>query len=248
MISILLAAGESRRFQKESGTHKLSVRIRGIPLICYPITSLSLAGIKEVIIITSYTTEPLVRESIIQCPYMSGFSYIKIDTNKEVWRDNGYTMLLGIKDVVPSSLFIVSMSDHLYPVDIPIKLKGLDNPCIGADSNPRFIDVLEATKIHVKRGGIILGKNLEEYMYVDVGVHLLGTNISYTPCTNKYVLKMSELLSCIYNEYFQIIDFRGIAWMDIDTLRDYINAVSGPAKRVVDMVISGWEMMGIKIN
>ncbi len=245
MDAIILAAGDSRRFLRDSGTHKLSIRINRIPLICYPITSLSLANASSIVIIVSQITKSLVREAIVQCPYSSEIEWIKV--NNETWRDNGYTLLLGLEDIVShKSLFLVSMSDHIYPPIIPLAIKNISQPCIGADSNPKFINIGEATKIRIlDDNNIVIGKKVRNYDYVDVGVHQLSTRLDFSKCRRKFLLKMTELLYCIFNKNFKIIDLKGTPWIDIDILEDYINAVEGQARRVIDMVMESWRTMGI---
>lgn len=243
--AVLLAAGYGERFRRETGEHKLFKNVDELPLICYPVRSLLHTGIKRIIVVVNNKNVKEVRETLSEHAkeFCVEIAYIVNDTPE---RGNGYSLLLAIP-YVKSKYFIVSMSDHVYPPTLVkeiIKQAGCKEiPMLGGDQNPLYIDLSEATRIHVENERIIaIGKNIEPYEYIDVGVYLLTKDLPYGECVAEK-LELSKLLQCIANKAFLgVADVSNIPWTDIDTYNDYIELIRGQRRKVLEKVKIEWEM------
>jgi choline kinase len=246
LVSVLLASGVSSRFQRDTGLAKQLALIDGLPLMCYPVTSLSLAGASELIVVVNTSNRHVVSEAVNRCPYYSSLT-IYVD-NYEVWRDNGYSALVGLERAVgKGEPVLVSMTDHIYPSSVPESLIGFPHALVlGGDSSPSFADVGEATKIAFTGRGYVFSKSLESFNFVDIGVHKLPQSPFYGVCLES-VLPLSRLLTCI-SHYLEavVFDVNGTPWIDIDTYHDYLEALRGKYRRVVDAVWEDWEGRGLK--
>ncbi len=246
--SILLASGASSRFQAYVSAPKQVAAVRGVPLICYPIVSLSLAGVREQVIVVNRDNAHVIRESVNRCPYYTGFLIYVF--NNELWRDNGHSALLGLEEIMGSGLpVLVSVTDHIYPSTIPKAL--IEDPSVlafGGDSSPAFVDVSEATKIGLSSSGsgYVFSKNLGNFSFIDVGVHKLPKLPFYGECSS-YILSFSSLLTCISRRWpSTIVDVKGAPWIDVDTYEDYLELLNGRARIVIDAVWRDWEEKGVK--
>jgi choline kinase len=83
----VLAAGYSKRFQRSAGIPKQLATLRGYPLICYPLTSLGLAGF-EAVVAASPELSGRLRQVVAGCRYTAGVEFVEVS---EPWRGNGYT-------------------------------------------------------------------------------------------------------------------------------------------------------------
>ncbi len=228
--AILLAAGKGSRLLGRLGYVKIAVKIGGIPLICYPVTSLAAAGISEVYVATRRERVDLIKALVSQYPLTPMVEVIAVE---KWWAGNAWTMLEALESV-GRGVWLISMSDHIYPPGLASKVaKGCLRPvCIGGDSSPRHVDVGEATKIKALEGGVVaeLGKGIPEWTHVDVGVHLL----SWGPLTSRCVLPvvtLNEVNTCnASNGLVGVVDVTGHPWMDIDSPEDLNYALKGPAR------------------
>lgn len=244
--AVLLASGASSRFQRDIGLPKQAVIIRGIPLICYPLTSLSLAGSREHVIVVNRYNKHIIKEAVGRCPYYSSLT-IYVDNN-ELWRDNGYSALIGLENAMGmGNNIIVSMTDHIYPSFIPRAMMDSEHALVfGGDSTPAFADVSEATKIGYVGGHLVFSKFLSRFDFIDIGVHKLSRFPFYSRCHDS-VLPFSRLLTCIsrYSKAI-VLDVKGAPWIDVDTYHDYLEIVGGKHKKVIEMVWRDWEARGIR--
>ena len=246
--SVLLASGVSSRFQKYVSAPKQTVMIGGVPLICYPIVSMSLAGVGEQVIVVNRDNAHAIREAVERCPYFTG--YLIYVLNNEIWRDNGYSALLGLEVLMGrESSILISVTDHIYPSTVPEALiESPHAPAFGGDSSPVFVDVGEATKIGLSpRGaGYVFSKKLTEYSFIDIGVHKITRLPLYGKCLS-YTLSFSSLLTCVSNHWPSVVvDVRGTPWIDVDTYQDYLELLNGRTRTVIDAVWRDWEEKGVK--
>lgn len=235
--AIILAAGLGTRFYKEVREYKLLTSIHGYKLIEYPLNSLIHAGIRKFIIIVNDKYYGSIRNALSR--YEVDIEYV---INHEISRGNGYSLLLGISHV-KSEYFIVSMADHIYPPSMVRELlsKFHGKPCLGGDTNPKYIELDEATLIKVRDNVVIdIGKKLSNYKYVDIGVHVLTKNMPYDQCVSAKI-ELSSLIRCLSSKTrIYVIDVSGKPWTDMDTYNDYLSLLCGSRRTVVEKVIREW--------
>ncbi|MCE4611669.1 MAG: NTP transferase domain-containing protein, partial [Desulfurococcales archaeon] len=220
--AVILAAGEGRRFRETGGVAKQSVRLRGLPLACYPVVSLALAGVGEILAVSSHVTQYYVSEALRECPYTPAWSLVKVS---EAWRGNGYTAVMGLEGVFSrGECPVVSMMDHVYGVEVARALAGAPCWSIGVDSRPAYVDRREATKALVE-GGFVRGlsKRYPPSLPVDVGVHKLEASVAETfykgLCTPEGgELQLSTLITCTAKVIGppRAVDVEGAPWKDVD--------------------------------
>jgi len=240
--AIILAAGESRRLSRYTrGLSKTLIRISGIPLFLIPIRILRSIGVNRFIIVT----KPDLKKRIKSILKREKVSY-KIVTNRYVKRENGYSLYLGLK-AVHDNYFFLSMADHVYPANIPLKLiEDFEDDAsivIAGDADPILIDIKEATKILANKDGdvIKISKKLTDFNFIDAGVFIM----------NKKVIKVAEFLeknlkvfsvadvvnfSISIGHKVKVSDITGILWMEVDTIMDLRRLLYGLGKVVLRRV------------
>lgn len=242
--AVILASGESRRFIAEAGVHKLVYKVAGLPLICYPYTSLSLALHKMIVIVASkYNMEDL-KTVLGQCPYSPPETLWVL--NREPWRGNGYSAVLGVRAVGAGSI-LVSVGDHIYPPSLAVNL-ALSGPIsVGCDPRPSYIDVGEATKVLVRRGLVEdIGKGLRHYTHVDVGVYNLSVMavISVVLPERLELWELARLL--VRTRPIKAAVLEGYAWSDVDYVSDAESLERGHSREVVRKVFREWIGYGVR--
>ena len=243
MWALVLAAGYSSRFRRFWGLPKQAAPIDGYPLLCYPLTSISLAGggVRGVVVAVNDSNYSIVREVARSCPYTLDVDFIVVP---EPWRGNGYTMAYSL-EALGHYTAVVSMSDHIYPPEVVEALVEYQPSfsVLGGDSSPAYIDLDEATKILASNGiAIDIGKGLESYTHVDLGVHLINKSSLPSRCLGP-LAELSSLLRCSMRvSRIAVHDFRGIPWIDVDTPEDYEEANMGIGLMVVREVKRQWDL------
>ena len=250
-VAVILAAGEGRRFRWSGGVAKQSVRLRGLPLVCYPVVSLALAGVREVLVVSSPPAQHHLAESLCMCPYTPAWSLVKVS---EAWRGNGFTTVMGLEGVFSrGECPVVSMMDHVYGVEVARALAGAPCWSIGVDSRPAYVDRREATKALVE-GGFVRGlsKRYPPSLPVDVGVHKLEASVAETfykgLCTPEGgELQLSTLITCTAKAIGspRAVDVEGAPWKDVDDLWELESLERGVHRVVVDRVLEGWREEGV---
>ncbi len=218
--AIVLAAGKSERLIQTIGRNKLETKIKGVNLICYPISSLSLAGVGEIYIATRKQQADEIATISRSCPYAP---HIEIIETWRWWAGNGYTLVDALEVLGPGE-YIVSVGDHIYPPMIPKRLlrECRDPFCIAGDSRPIYVDPGEATLILAdsEKYVIRIGKKLLEYNFVDTGVHYIRHVLPLGDCL-KIPFSFNDWKDCIAKKrIFKVIDVTGIPWVDVDTPQD----------------------------
>ncbi len=238
--AIVLAAGEGRRL----GGRKIFVKVRGRPLIWYPLTVLHLIGVSEFFIVTR---REYISDLSRVVSSIAGSNSFDIIVNEEVWRENGHSLVLGLKRLGPRHA-IVSMSDHVYSPVIPLRVaagyRGWEVYSVGCDAAPGYVDVDEATKISATPPLLhSVGKGLESWLCIDVGVHAVH-DARYMAnealfAYKRGVLRLNTLVRHVASKKVVRVEiFKGIPWTEIDTPRDLEEAEKGVRRGVIDHVIS----------
>ena len=247
--AVVLAAGLSKRFRKVTGVYKVFADINGLPLITYPTISLYLSGIKRIIVVVNNLFGREVVRVIKEILHDKLGLNVDIDyvVNKEPELGNGYSLYLALKHV-RSPRFIVSMSDHIYTPSIISKLVNSEGSVLGGDSNPKYIDVDEATKIVTRDHRVVcVSKNLSEYNYVDIGVHVLERNLPYSECLVE-PYEFSQLLTCLASlTRIGVVDINGMPWTDVDTVEEYNRVLYGSSRIVLEEVLREWKERGLEL-
>ncbi|RLG84186.1 MAG: hypothetical protein DRO40_02170 [Thermoprotei archaeon] len=238
--AIILAAGLGERFYKETKKYKLLIDIHGYRLIEYPLNSLIHAGIRKFVIVVNNKYYESIKNLLSK--YKVDINYV---INHRISKGNGYSLLLGIP-YIESKYFIVSMADHIYPPSIVKELleKFHGRPCLGGDADPKYIELEEATLINVEDSIVVdIGKRLNNYKYVDMGVHILSKDMPYDQCISAKI-ELSSLIKCLLNKTrIYLADISGKPWTDVDTYNDYLSVIHGPWKVVVEKVIKEWSLI-----
>lgn len=247
--AVVLAAGLSKRFRRDTGIHKVFAEVDGLPLIAYPIISLLSSGIEHLVVVVNNvygskvvkTIEGIVGDRL---GLNTNIAYV-VNTRPEL--GNGYSLYLALP-LLKTNRFIVSMSDHVYTPEIIDMLVEGRGTILGGDSSPKYVDVVEATKIRVEDGRVVaVGKNIESYQYIDIGVHVLEKNLPFKECLIE-PYEFSQLLTCFAGKrVIRVVDVKGAAWTDVDTYDEYLRLARGSAHVVVEEVKSEWRRRGVQL-
>ena len=253
--AIILAAGlGSRLWGVTGGKPKFLVKVRGIPLIYYPLISLVLAGVSRFVIVIPRGWSRRVLRLIGKLPFDVDIDLVVV-RNYEVERENGYSLLLGA-EFVKGKFFVLSMSDHIYVPEIPRKLISIVSRfpkralvAIGADRRPLFVDVGEATKIKVERGRYVLrvGKNLDDFDFIDSGVFLMSSKLLRVrdKLLEKRTLGVSDVINEVIRMGYRVlaIDITGYPWTEVDTPEDLDEVRNGIRSVVVREFLKRLEVL-----
>jgi 1L-myo-inositol 1-phosphate cytidylyltransferase len=233
-LGLLLAAGEGSRLRGVLGGLKLEVKIEGLPLLCYPLAAMALAGISEALIVTRRDRGPRLLETARSCPLAP---LVSVTETHRWWAGSAWTLLDALEEL-GSGVYLVSVADHIYHPGIASRLLGgCSAPfCVAGDSSPRLVALEEATKIRASSGMVeAVGKRLEGWSHVDVGVHLLEWGPWLSGCTAP-TLDLNELKNCNASRgLLGLVDVTGLPWIDVDTPRD-LETVQGPGRSLVCMI------------
>lgn len=246
----MLAAGLGTRFARAVPKLKLAVPIGGVPLMHYPLTSLAAAGVDRIIVVVNNRTMGTVKEVVESAPQVITDNVdIEFVINSAPERGNGYSLLLALPHI-NESRFIVSMADHIYPPRLVKLVYNTSGSALGGDSSPKYINVSESTRIHVEGGKVVrVGKGIEPYEFVDVGVHVLERDLNYPKCSIEDTIELSSLLECLAREsVIKVADITGVPWTEIDTYEDYVEVTSGSRRAVLEEVLSEWRDLGISVR
>ncbi len=248
--AVILAAGMGERFYRVSSEYKLITRVYGVPLILYSIKSIYLHGVREFVVVVN----PIYKEAIrfvIQDFIDREGARINVNyiVNNEPGKGNGYSLLLALKYGGLKGPFILSMADHVYSPSVVEALEECylksNTSVLGGDSRPQYIDSSEATKISVDEAGYVtsVGKVIESYKYVDIGVHLFNAEDFIPLCISLDDQELSKLITCV-SKYrrIRVCDINGLPWTDIDTLEDYTSLVTGRRSMVLEEVFKEWRL------
>ncbi len=253
LSAVVLAAGLGKRFRASMGVEKQAARLRGLPLLCYPITSLALAGVGEVLVAVGRHSERLVRAGLLECPYAPGVEVLEVP---EPWAGNGYTMLRGVEAVVGrGECPLVSMSDHVYEPKLARAVASAGCWSIGVDEDPAYVDRVEATKAIVE-GGLVKGlsKGYPPGNPVDVGVHRVSPRVleaaDLAGCSREHEgeLGVSDVVNCASRllGWPRAAFVSGLAWKDVDDAWDLADLEYGRLSTVVDYILESWRAEGVK--
>ncbi|MCD6084919.1 MAG: NTP transferase domain-containing protein [Desulfurococcales archaeon] len=248
--AVVLAAGLGTRFAKAVPKLKLAADVGGVPLMHYPLTSLTAAGVERVVVVANVRTSSIIKEVVESAPQIITDNVdVEFIINKAPERGNGYSLLLAIPSI-NESRFIVSMADHIYPPRLVKLIYSASGSVLGGDSSPKYIDVRESTKIHVEDGRVSrIGKDVRYFEYVDVGVHVLERDLNYRKCSVEDIIELSSLLECLARDsIIRVADVAGTPWTEVDTYEDYLEVTSGSRRPVVEEVLSEWRDLGISVR
>ncbi len=234
---VILAAGYSRRLQKlTGGLSKLLLPIGNMPLFLYPLLSLQANGINKFCIVANtrnYAHLTYILNAVGNVDY-------NLILNPEPRLGNGYSFLLS-KKCFSREPFVLSMGDHIYHPRIVKKLlsefAGDVDIIVGGDSDPRFINVDEATKIFTKNGNVVrIGKRLKKYTHIDIGVFVFQPTIFELIEDNHFDtgFSMSDVVNMAVRAGLtvKVVDIKGDYWTEVDIPYDYNQLIKG-SRRVV---------------
>jgi choline kinase len=220
MMGIVLAAGLGSRLKGEIGVVKLSYKIAGLPLICYPIISLAAGGVDRLLVVSRGSVLHVIGDQVSYC---SPSSIVRVVESTRWWMGSGFTLVDGLGWVERFPV-VVSTGDHIYePMLVEKLVSECDAPfCIAGDRSPRLVDISEATLIMADSSGRVvrLGKGLAGWTYVDTGVHLVNFGILYEECKG-IPFELNDLKNCMARyDLVKVVDVTGALWIDIDSVDD----------------------------
>ena len=235
---LILAAGQSRRLRHYThGKSKLVIHVNGTPLIFYPINVMLANNVKSFHIVANKKNYP----DLVQLTSKIGEADFNIIINAHPELGNGYSFLLGAKHI-PSDFFYLSMGDHIYTVSVLEKLQSAltrdTDLLVGADSTPKFIDIVEATKIYAVEGEVRrIGKRLKRFTHVDIGVFIVKKTLLelFNDEEIKEPVSFSDIINAAVRGGFvvKIADIKGDYWTEIDTERDLMELLYGRRNEVL---------------
>ncbi|MDO8611049.1 MAG: NTP transferase domain-containing protein [bacterium] len=174
MQAVILAAGQSSRFRKDIGEHKLLTPFFGIPIILRTLLSARYAGIKEFIIITGY------EENKIKKLLGNGSRFgvkIKYVFNPSFKRENGLSVLTAKGHV--NFPFMLLMGDDVIDPNIikeilTIRQYNNESLLVVDYQLDKVFDLPEATKVKNDKDGYIvkIGKTIPSYNAADTGIFI----------------------------------------------------------------------------
>ncbi|MCE4604283.1 MAG: NTP transferase domain-containing protein [Aeropyrum sp.] len=243
VTGVVLAAGFSKRFKRSLGFTKVAASIAGIPLVCYPITSMAMAGVERLIIVASHYNHGEVESSLRYCHRLAG---LKLSYSYKFYLGNGATLVDAIDSLSLSSgsCVLVSMADHLYTPSIVHSVIARGCGSLGVDPKPKYVDVREATKVRFNGGVAYLGKKLEDYCCVDIGLHFLPLESRiYRWCLyTAPEVGLADLITCASTRGLELRPAEVISgyWTDVDSGEDLDEVLSGSRREVLEAVRSEW--------
>ena len=214
--AVILASGLGSRLRGLSDRPKFAFLLFERPLIYYPIISLRNAGVKRFHIIVAKGYKDLALD------LLNEFDVLILE-NERPERENGYTLSYA-KNVVKSDQFFVSVCDHIYPKEMPLRLKkaylGADI-LIAGDRSPKHVELSEATKIRVD-GRVEVSKDLKAFDYIDTGLFIFSSRIFSFEFEREEKLTLNRLITLSSEKGYEVrvADITGIPWKDIDTPDD----------------------------
>lgn len=217
MEALVIAAGDGTRMG--NGIPKVLLEINGITLLEHHINSLKSLGVKKIHLVLGYKKDEVI--DFLKRKKLS--SEVNVIYNPHWEKGNAYS-ILAAKDYIDGP-FILVMGDHYYN---PESIKGLlqinADFVIVVDSEPRYIDIDEATKIKVKNGRVAdIGKNLTDFDAVDAGIFLLSPSVF--GLIEDVIRKGGDSWNDVKREWIKrksmtLYDIKGAIWYDIDTPED----------------------------
>lgn len=220
MKAVILAAGDGSRLESNHGKPKILLEVAGQTLLERSLASLSQLGIQDLVVVVGYKADLV--EAFIKKKRLRERYKITLVVN-ERWPEGNALSVLAARDFVDQR-FLVAMGDHLFD---PQGMRGLlssPGEFVGAfDSSPRYVDVAEATKAKGDRSVERLGKELEEFNYVDAGFFVCSARIF--PVIERCLARGKDKWNDVKEEWIKerelhIYDLKGGFWLDIDTDED----------------------------
>ena len=246
--ALVLAAGMSKRFRMTAGTSKQAATLSRIPLICYPLTSLALSGVSEVMVVTAPGMDSTIRHYALSCP---ASPEVEVITVSEPWRGNGYTFAVAAWTMLNyrgRTCSIVSMMDHVYPPSLAERVASSGCNSVGVDYEARYVDRGEATRVAFIGGVLALGKHLPTSNPVDVGVHMLSADVAMAAfrCSFEGEIGLSDVITCAsrLGVDVRLADVTGTPWSEVDNLDDLRELEAGRRRAVLDSVLGEWRSRG----
>jgi len=248
---VILAAGVGSRLGEIARGAKFAVNVAGRPLIHYPILSLASVGVKKIVVVTRGQLIPLLQRVLRGLGDVVSY---EICVNNEWRRENGFSLLVSEKCLDGDS-FLLSMSDHIYPSDLPVKVlleysKHSDSVAVvGGDRRPLYVDVEEATRIRAREGEVVkVGKRLSPWSHVDTGVFVMRREIFEAArllALDKEAFGISDVINLAIRMGYRVrvADVTGIPWTEVDTVDDYLDVTGGRRRDVVFAAIESWQLV-----
>ncbi len=239
--SLVLAAGYGTRSLWSLGIEKQRVRVLGVPLICYPLASLTTTGIRSIYVATAVHTYGYISESITECGVDAELIIVP-----EPWRGNGYTLLYSISELArrgDPEWVIVAMSDHIvHPSMTNALARALNSVSrywyvILADREPRYVDYIEATKLDLEDNKVLkAGKSLENASAVDTGVHAVRPELA-SLLYRSYTIEIINMVNILAREGLvgAVTGVDGAPWTDVDGYEDLYAVECGSARVVAEL-------------
>ncbi|MGQ4891666.1 MAG: NTP transferase domain-containing protein [Candidatus Njordarchaeia archaeon] len=235
---LILAAGQSRRLSHYThGKSKLIIHVNGSPLIFYPINVMLTKNVKSFHIVANKKNYA----ELIKLTTKVKEADFNVIINAHPELGNGYSFLLGAKHI-PSKFFYLSMGDHIYTPSILEKLLESfsrdTDLLIGADSEPKFIDIKEATKIYAQNGDVKrIGKRLRRFTHVDIGVFIVKKSLLELFEDEEWTepVSFSDIINAAIRGGYKVkvADIQGDYWTEIDTEKDLLELLYGRRNEVL---------------
>jgi CDP-L-myo-inositol myo-inositolphosphotransferase len=221
MQGLILAAGKGTRLAE--GRPKALAELCGLTLIERSILTLRSVGIMDIVVVVGYQAKE-VRRRVGSKDFGVKLTFVE---NADYDKGNGLSVLKAASEIKARTILI--MTDHVFePDSVRGILRAKGDLVVGIDTNPRFIDVQEATKVKVEAGKLVgIGKELKGYDGVDAGIFVMepvvfgllrervvGGEDNWSDCVGAIASEIDVMTH----------DLNGSFWCDIDTPVDLANA------------------------
>jgi len=227
--AVILAAGDGGRLRHFTAElPKPLVPIRGRPIVSYTIEALSLAGVRDVLVVTGYR-EDQVRSALADAPGGLRLSFV---TNPR-YEHGASLSLRAARAFCGDEPFLLLMADHLFSPELLKRLIAAWTPggpsLVASDASTRDAAyVEEATRLALEPGPpgtprtvTAIGKDVRDHDALDAGAFIVQPGAWEALDSVPEDCELSDIgRELIRGRSLAAADVSGAFWYDVDTPDD----------------------------